>query len=118
MLKIKGLSKQEKDAIEEVKNRLVKKYGDRLLLLKLYGSKARGEAHKNSDIDILAIVDKDMWEMRDKFFDETFEVMGKYNHKFLISLLVMDEKEYNLNKEAETCLYENIVKDGIDLWKK
>jgi predicted nucleotidyltransferase len=89
MLRIKGLSKAEKKAIEEVKNRLVTKYGDRLLLLKLYGSKARGDSHPNSDIDILAVVKRDSLGIRDRFFDETYEVMSKYDFEFLICLAIM-----------------------------
>ena len=118
MLRIKGLSKAEKEAIEEVKNRLVKKYGDRLLLLKLYGSKARGDSRKYSDIDLLAVVDKDSWGMRDKFFNETFEVMEKYDLRSLILTVVFDQKEYRFEKEIRTCFYENLERDGIDLWKK
>ena len=118
MLRLKGLSKAEKEAIEEVKNRLVKKYGDRLLLLKLYGSKARGDSHKYSDIDLLAVVDGDSWGMRDKFFDETFEVMEKYDLHSLISTIVFDQKEYQFEKEIRTCFYEKLERDGIDLWKK
>jgi predicted nucleotidyltransferase len=119
MLKIKGLSKAEKGAIEEVKNRLVKKYGDHLLLLILYGSKARGDSHEYSDIDLLAVVDQDSWEMRDKFFDETFEVMEKYDlHTSLISTVVFDQREFEFEKEIRTNFYENLERDGIDLWKK
>jgi len=118
MLKIKGLSKAETQAVQEVKNRLVRKYKDRLLLLMLYGSKARGDSHKYSDIDLLAVVDEDSWGMREKFFEETFEVMEKYDLRSLISTIVFDQKEYQFEKEIRTNFYENLERDGINLWKK
>jgi predicted nucleotidyltransferase len=112
MLRIKGLSKAEKEAIEEVKNRLVKKYGDRLLLLKLYGSKARGDSHPDSDIDILAVVKRDSLGIRDRFF----EVMSKYDFKFLICLAVMGKREFETYKNENFSFYRNITREGIDLW--
>ena len=118
MLRIKGLSKAEKEAIEEVKNRLVKKYGDRLLLLKLYGSKARGDSHPDSDIDILAVVKRDSLRIRDRFFDETYEVMSEYDFKFLICLAVMGKREFETYKNGNFSFYRNIIREGIDLWPK
>jgi predicted nucleotidyltransferase len=118
MLRIKGLSKAEKKAIEEVKNRLVTKYGDRLLLLKLYGSKARGDSHPNSDIDILAVVKRDSLGIRDRFFDETYEVMSKYDFEFLICLAIMGRREFETYKNGNFSFYRNITREGIDLWSK
>jgi predicted nucleotidyltransferase len=118
MLRLKGLSKAEKEAIEEVKNRLVKKYGDRLLLLKLYGSKARGDSHPDSDIDLLAVVKRDSLKIRDEFFEETYEVMSKYDFKFLICLAVMGKHEFEVYKNGNFSFYRNINRDGIDLWSE
>ena len=118
MLKIKGLSKTETEAIQEVKDRLVQKYKDRLLLLKLYGSKARGDSHPNSDIDLLAVVKRDSLKIRDKFFEEIYEVMSKYDFKFLICLVVMGKREFETYKNGNFSFYRNITREGIDLWPK
>jgi predicted nucleotidyltransferase len=118
MLRIKGLSKAEKEAIEEVKNRLVKKYGDRLLLLKLYGSKARGDSHSDSDIDLLIVVDKNGWDMSEKIFDEIYEVMNKHDFKFFISMNIFEEEEFDFYRNHNFSFYRNVKRDGIDLWKK
>jgi predicted nucleotidyltransferase len=118
MLKIKGLSKTEKEAIEEVKNRLVKKYADRLLLLKLYGSKAREDSRSDSDIDLLIVVDKDGWDMSEKIFDEIYEVMDKYDFKFFISMNIFEEEEFDFYRTHNFSFYKNVKRDGIDLWKK
>jgi predicted nucleotidyltransferase len=118
MLKIKGLSKAETQAVQEVKNRLVRKYKDRLLLLMLYGSKARGDSHKYSDIDLLAVVRRDTLKIRDELFDETYEVMSKYDFKFLICLAVMGKNEFEIYKKGNFSFYRNITREGIDLWPK
>jgi len=42
--------------LQELKVCLQKLYGDRLYTLILFGSQARGEATKNSDIDVMAVL--------------------------------------------------------------
>ena len=46
----------EKRAIEEFTKRLKTELGSKLLKMRLFGSKARGEFSKDSDIDILLIL--------------------------------------------------------------
>jgi predicted nucleotidyltransferase len=118
MVRLKGLSKIEKEAIEEVKDRLVKKYKNRLLLLKLYGSKARGDSHPDSDIDILAVVKRDSLKIRDEFFEESYQVMSKHDFRFLICLAVMGKHEFEMYKNGNFSFYRNISREGIDLWSR
>lgn len=42
--------------MEQLRSRLVKLYGDRLIQLILYGSQARGDATSESDIDVLVVL--------------------------------------------------------------
>lgn len=118
MLKLKGLSKTEAEAIEEVKNRLVKKLGDRLLLLTLYGSKARGDSHPDSDIDLLAVVKRDSLKIRDELFEETYDIMSKHDFRFLICLVVMGKSEFQAYKKGNFSFYRNISREGIALWPR
>lgn len=53
------LKKQEAAALREFKQRLSSKYGNLVSSILLYGSKARGQASKDSDIDILVVIDSD-----------------------------------------------------------
>jgi predicted nucleotidyltransferase len=43
-------------ALDEVRKRLTELYGDRLVRLVLYGSQARGDAHPESDVDVLVVL--------------------------------------------------------------
>jgi uncharacterized protein len=43
-------------ALEEAKARLAALYGDRLARVVLYGSYARGDAHADSDVDLLVVL--------------------------------------------------------------
>lgn len=44
------------EAVGEFKQRLQKRYGDRLGRLVLYGSYARGDFHEESDVDLLIVL--------------------------------------------------------------
>jgi predicted nucleotidyltransferase len=43
-------------ALTEYADRLRPLFGDRLLELRLFGSYARGEAHEDSDVDVLVLI--------------------------------------------------------------
>ncbi len=44
-------------ALEAYAARLRKVFGDRLCEVRLFGSYARGEAHEDSDVDVLVVID-------------------------------------------------------------
>jgi uncharacterized protein len=80
----------------------------------LYGSYARGQNKKNSDFDILILVDSDKItysdEQRIKYplYDLEFET-GK-----IISPLVLSRKDWE-NKHSITPFYHNVKKEGVQL---
>lgn len=80
----------------------------------LYGSYARGQNKKHSDIDVLILVDTDRItysdEQRIKYplYDLEFE-SGK-----VISPLVLSLKDWE-NKHSITPFYHNIKKEGVRL---
>ncbi|MDP3997500.1 MAG: nucleotidyltransferase domain-containing protein [bacterium] len=58
------LTEKEKEALKMFKQRLQEKLPDRVRELKLFGSKARGEATKHSDVDVLVVMEDVSWEAR------------------------------------------------------
>ena len=52
------LTKEEKRGLSLIERRLMKKYPDSVHEMLIYGSKARGQAHAESDLDVLLIVKK------------------------------------------------------------
>ena len=80
----------------------------------LYGSEARGDAHPDSDIDLLVLVDKDKLSYADKdsiiasFYDIELET------GVIISTLIMPRKEWE-NRPFLTPFQYNVNKEGIIL---
>jgi predicted nucleotidyltransferase len=55
------LTREERQAVDAFIKALHQQYPDRVQDVILFGSKARGDSHPDSDIDILILVDDDDW---------------------------------------------------------
>jgi uncharacterized protein len=78
----------------------------------LFGSRARGEAKKDSDWDILILVDKPKVTFKDEqvFNHKLYDVGLETNQ--CIMAFVRSKKEWN-TKHYVTPLYKNIQKEGM-----
>jgi len=96
----------------EVKDALVKIYGDRLKGIILYGYYARGDADEGSDIDIIIILEEmeDFIKELERCSENIHEIDLEYDT--LISIIPMDTYQYY---KLKTPLILNIKKEGITL---
>ena len=91
---------------------------DNVLEVKLFGSYARGEATKDSDIDLVMVLknydsNEDRWVASLSDF-----AMEKGGYDDLLSVLRMSNEHWKEQQRLKTPLYEEIEKDGILLWPK
>ena len=68
------LSPRESEALREFSTRIRAALGTNLRELRLFGSKARGDARLDSDVDVLVIVGDDRVRAEDLAIDIAFEV--------------------------------------------
>jgi len=107
-----NLTEKEKQAVKELVDELKKLYGDNLSCVILYGSKARGDATEDSDIDILVVL-KNIQNFsleRKKVKEISWRLSYKYD--LLLSIIIRSEQEY---MRKDTPLLINIEKEGIVL---
>ena len=99
---------------EKVIERFVKeakrKLGDEIESIILFGSYARGEASKESDIDILVIVKKNGFEIQKKLSEISAKIL--LESSIYISAKAITKEEYELMKKINSGFYQNIVKEG------
>ncbi len=106
----KILSKKERQAVELLKKHLEEKFGKVELIL--FGSKARGEGHKESDIDLLVLLDMEVDnKVREEIFGIAFEVMLKYDVVF--GILVRSRKFWQSPRAKVMPIYKNIELEGV-----
>jgi predicted nucleotidyltransferase len=113
MLKISTLNKKERLALEDFKERVLQDMKGKVISLKLYGSKARGDFRKDSDIDILVVLKGKDRRLRDKIYDEVTEVLLKYD--IYISAKVFFEDEFKYLNSIPTIFMQFINREGIPL---
>ena len=79
----------------------------------LYGSYARGDFQKDSDIDVMVLVDmKDFKDFEDKVFNLTYDF--NLEHHTDIMPIVQNFEHFNYWKNAYM-FYRNINREGISI---
>ena len=74
----------------------------------LFGSVARGDDTKDSDIDIF-ILTTDEDKIEDEIFDITFELLIEKNEYISPKIILIERYE----KHKDTSFYDNVNKEGI-----
>lgn len=106
------MNKKEIDIAQLIKARIRKKNSTADVIL--FGSHARGQSHKDSDWDILILLNQphvnrsEEKEYRDEIFDIELEIGEP------ISTFVFSKTEWE-DKHKITPLYQNIKREGIYL---
>lgn len=100
--------------LTELETRLKKIYKNKISKIILFGSYAKGDQKKDSDIDIMVLLKKNDFERySDDLAGIVVELTGKYS--ILPSVMVECEKEYLKNLNIQT-LYKTIENEGIELY--
>jgi len=110
-------NQKERQAIRELLSGLLTVAQERIKNIRLFGSKARGDFNRSSDIDILLVVDKEDLELRKKVYGVVTDIF--LDNLIDISLKITSQFEYlNASAKPPDIFLKNIQKEGFDLWKK
>ena len=106
-----------KDELQKILTKIAKTakntFGSKFDTALLYGSYARGDYNKESDIDIMILVDLDTDELRQcesKICDATYDF--NYDHDTEIMPIVQNAKHFDYWKEAYM-FYWNVEHEGV-----
>ena len=67
-----SLSNKERDGLSKLKQAISSKH--KLLWMKLFGSKARGEGDEESDIDVAIVLEKVDWAIEKSVYEACFDL--------------------------------------------
>lgn len=96
----------------EFRHEILRKYGDKVDTIILFGSAARGEASKDSDIDILVVGEVTL----DELVDVTIPLL--LQHGKFISAQVMKKSRYNRLVDRGYSFIKNVKNDGVVLFER
>jgi predicted nucleotidyltransferase len=110
------LQTNEYEAIEAFVRCIERHFPDRLLDIVLFGSKARGDAGAESDIDLLVLMDEENDAVRSQLWRIASDVSLEYD--VVLSVRVYGRARWDESRRIRLPLYRAIVDDGIPLISK
>ena len=110
-MKDKQIQKKYQEAVNEFARRALRRYGDKIDSIILFGSVARGEAKEDSDIDILVVWKGDKLEGWDVLEDIAVDILLEYEQ--FISVKIIYPQEYLGMMDMGSSFIQNIKKEGV-----
>lgn len=107
------LSAGEKVAIDDFCTRVRARFGGRVRQLALFGSRARGDANEDSDIDICVVIDGLGSQEKPEVYEVTGEILD--HHGVVLSALVLSTEHHEHLKSRERSIVREIAREGIAL---
>jgi len=104
------MNKRVKQLVNQIKEYLIKTYGEKIKQVIVYGSYVRGEATKDSDIDVLVVIDDTLnpFEIRKSVSDIIFDILLEKGE--LISVIAVPE---TLFKNYKSPFILNVKQEGM-----
>ena len=103
------ISKRDRKIAEELKRRLADAVP--LIDLRVFGSRARGDADEYSDLDVFIEVSRIAPEIKDKIEDIVWEV--GFHNLIVISPLIFSQDEIENSALRSSPILKNINEEGV-----
>ena len=110
---LSGLTPNDQAAVMEYIARIRSRFSDRILAVILFGSKARGDADAESDIDLLVLLDAQSDEFRSELWRIASDVSLCYN--VVLSPHVFGQARWDEARRMRLPLYRASAEDGVPL---
>lgn len=107
---MKYFNPRDKEIVRKIKEKIHEVNPDAEIYL--YGSRARGDIHEESDWDILILLNQEKVNRLDEmpFRNCVFDLELEYEEA--ISIFALSKKEW-LEKHSITSFYKNVMKEGV-----
>ena len=107
------LDKKDLEVLNKLKKGLKRVLRDNFIELDVFGSKVRGDADEESDIDVLILVKKGGSEVLDLVAEEVASL--KLSTDLPLSPVVYTVEEFNVNKRLGSPFVHSIEQESIKL---
>jgi len=110
---LRHLNKGEREVVRSFVRELREKLGDELVSVRLFGSKARGDFHADSDIDLFVLVREKTPEVKGRVRDLAADYV--IDRDTPISVSLCDLLEAEKGRSLGSLFPESIEREGIPL---
>ena len=113
--RLSHLSPLEREAIRRYARHLGETLGPRLARTILFGSRARGEGHEDSDLDIAVVVRGSEREVYRQVYDLAAEMNLAYDYGVRLAPLLLSEETLEDLRDRELAIARAILEEGVPL---
>jgi predicted nucleotidyltransferase len=108
MVKLKD---NEVAALSELKSRLARDF--RPVQVRLFGSKARGDSHWESDIDVLIVLEDYDWETEKAIYDLCYDLSVDFS--VVLTPVLYSRAEFEAPPERATFFHQAVEREGVPI---
>ena len=105
------VQKAEKLAVRMFRDKLTARLGGLLDSVLLFGSKARGDDHPDSDIDLLVICNTGDWHIADEVYSIATDILLECG--VALSPKVLSKDDYESMQQNEVAFVQNVRREGL-----
>ncbi|MEW6356797.1 MAG: nucleotidyltransferase domain-containing protein [Planctomycetota bacterium] len=99
--------------IRDFRRRLSPDAAKRLRGIRIFGSRARGAADPDSDLDLLVLVDHWDAQIEEQIEDAAYAVMQEDDFRVILSLKIFSEKEFSDLARRGWSFFRTVQREGI-----
>ena len=107
------LSIQEKHIVEEFKRQAEQRFPGELIRVVLFGSKVRGDATRESDVDVLVVIHSEGWRLGDEIRSLGYAL--ELEHGVVLSIQVMSERHYEELRLFGSQFFKAVEREGVSV---
>lgn len=106
-----ALTGVETHVINEFKRRIEQRFPGELVRLVLFGSKVRGDATGESDLDVLVIIGSENWRLGDEIRALGYAL--ELEHGVVLSIQVMSRSHYEELRICGSQFFKAVEQEGV-----
>jgi predicted nucleotidyltransferase len=113
--RLSHLTAPEREAVDRYVQVLGERLGPRLARAILFGSRARGEGHEESDLDVAVVVRGPEREVYRQVYDSAAEMNMEYDYGVRLAPLLLSEETLEDLRDRELAIARAILEEGVPL---
>lgn len=107
------LSVLEKNIVEEFKRQAEQRFPGELIRVVLFGSKVRGDATRESDVDVLVVIHSEGWRLGDQIRSLGYAL--ELEHGVVLSIQVMSQRHYEDLRLFGSQFFKAVEREGVSV---
>ncbi len=101
----------ESETLKEFVKRVKEKHGGRIEKIVLFGSYARGDYTRESDIDVLVVTAEDSFKMQRMLSEIVTDILLETEE--YVSVKVLSVEEYDFQERINSGFFRSVSKEGV-----